>query len=77
MKMEKYVIYYNETTTSKKYVEYINRNGESTDADMGDAIDFDTKELALSVCDFLNRRNARNYAYKVMCVKTVIEEEVE
>ena len=75
--MEKYLIYYNETETSKKYVEYINRSGESTDSDMGDAIEFDNKELALTVCEFLNRRGSRNYHYKVMCIKTTIEEVVE
>ena len=75
--MEKYLIYYNETSTSKKYVEYINRNNESTDTDMGDAIEFDNKEVALSICEFLNRRNASRNSYKVMCIKTTIEEEVE
>ena len=75
--MEKYLIYYNETSTSKKYVEYINRNNESTDTDMGDAIEFDNKEVALSICEFLNRRNTNRNSYKVMCIKTTIEEEVE
>ena len=58
-------------------VEYIQSNGESTDTDIGDAIEFDNKELALTMCEFLNRRNASRNNYKVMCIKTTIEEVVE
>lgn len=75
--MEKYLIYYNDTPTSKKYVEYINRNGETTDNDMGDAIEFDGDELALMICEFLNRRNCHRNNYKVMRIKTIIEEDIE
>ena len=75
--MEKYLIYYEETPTSKKYVENIYRTSEGTDTDIGDAIEFDTKETALAVCEFLNRRNALRNRYKVMCIRTTIEEDVE
>ena len=74
--MEKYLIYYNETSTSKKYIETIYRNSTSTDTDMGDAIEFDDKETALKVADYLNKRDSVN-KYKVMCIKTTIEEVVE
>lgn len=73
--MEKYLIYYNESETSKQYVETIYRTYESLDKDMGDAIEFPTKELALLVCDFLRKRSQKDY--KVMLIKTTIEEEVE
>lgn len=71
--MGKYLIYYDETPTSKKYVEYINRSGESVDSDIGDAIEFDDKELAIDTKDYLIRRGATRQ-YKVMCIKTMIEE---
>ena len=74
--MEKYVIYYNETTTSKQYVENIYRSNVSHDTDMGDAIEFDNKEVAITVKDYLNRRQSGKN-YKVMCIKTSLDEEVE
>lgn len=75
--MEKYIIYYNETPTSKKYVEAIYRTSVSTDTDEGDAIEFDDKETALKVKEYLNNRADTTRKYKVMCIKTTIEEEVE
>ena len=74
--MEKYIIYFNETSTSKKYVEYIYRNSVSNDTDMGDAIEFDDKETALKIRDYLNRREGTT-KYKVVCIKTMVEEVVE
>lgn len=74
--MEKYLIYFNETSTSKKYVEYIYRTSVSTDTDMGDAIEFDDKDTALKVAEYLNKRDGVT-KYKVMCIKTTIEEEVK
>ena len=74
--MEKYLIYYNESDTCKKYVEYIQRNSCTHDTDMGDAIEFDDKETTLKVADYLNKRQ-KSYTYKVMCIKTTIEEVVE
>lgn len=74
--MEKYLIYFNETSTSKKYVEYIYRNSVSNDTDMGDAIEFDDKETALKVKDYLNKREGTT-KYKVVCIKTSIEDVVE
>lgn len=74
--MEKYLIYYNETSTSKKYIETIYRNSISTDTDMGDAIEFMDKDTALKVKDYLNNRDGVT-KYKVMCIKTTTEEVVE
>lgn len=74
--MEKYLIYYNESSTSKKYIETIYRNSLSSDTDMGDAIEFEDKETALKIADYLNKRDGVT-KYKVMCVKTTIEEVVE
>lgn len=71
--MEKYLIYYDETATSKKYIDTIYRNSISTDTDMGDAIEFMDKETALKVADYLNKRDSVS-KYKVMCIKTTIEE---
>lgn len=73
--MEKYIIYKEEGTSNKKYLETIYRNSVSTDVDMGDALELPTKSLALDLCEYLNKRE--NEKYKVMCVKTTIEEVVE
>lgn len=74
--MEKYIIYFNETSTSKEYIATIYRNSKSTTTDMGDGIEFEDKETALKVKDYLNKREGTT-KYKVMCIKTTIDEEVE
>lgn len=74
--MEQYLVYYNETSTSKKYIISIYRNSLSTSTDMGDAIEFNDKDTALKVAEYLNKRDSVN-KYKVMCIKTTIEEVVE
>lgn len=73
--MEKYLIYYNETSTSKQYISSIYRNSKSANTDMGDAIEFENKETALKVKEYLNKREGVT-KYKVMCIKTTIDEEV-
>ena len=74
--MEKYLIYYNETSTSKQYISSIYRNSKSVNSDMGDGIEFEDKETALKVKDYLNKREGTT-KYKVMCIKTTVDEEVE
>ena len=74
--MEKYLIYYYETETNRKYVEYIYRNNVSTDKDMGDAIEFFDKDTALKVAEYINKREGVN-KYKVICIKTTYEEVTE
>ena len=73
--MTKYVIYKNEGTTNKKFIQTIYRNSTSESSDMGDALELPNKELALGLCDYLNDRDSEKY--KVMCIKTTIEEVVE
>jgi hypothetical protein len=73
--MEKYVIYFNETSTSKEYIGTIYRNSKSAYTDIGEAIEFDDKETAIMVKDYMNKREGTT-KYKVMCIKTTIEEEV-
>lgn len=73
IKKEKYVIYYKETETSKKYIETIYRNSISTDTDMGDAIEFYDKDVAIKVADYLNKRDRVN-KYRVMCIQTTMLE---
>lgn len=73
--MTKYVIYKNEGTTNKKFIQTIYRNDTSESSDMGDALELPNKELALGLCDYLNDRDSEKY--KVMCIKTTIEEVVE
>ena len=75
MSNEKYVIYRIEGTSSKKYVYTIYRNNTSESSDIGDAIEFGNKELALQMKDYLSDREKEKY--KVLCVKTIIDEEVE
>ena len=74
--MEKYLIYYYETSTSKDYISTIYRSSKSTSTDMGNAIEFDDKETAIRVKDYLNEREGVT-KYKVMCIKTTFDEEVK
>lgn len=74
--MEKYLIYFDETPTSRKYLTYFYRNSVSDTKDIGDAIEFDEKQTALNLSEYLKRREKTN-KYKVLCVKTTIEEVTE
>ena len=74
--MEKYIIYFNETTTSKEYIGTIYRNSKSSYTDIGEAIEFDDKETAIMVKDYMNKREGTT-KYKVMCIRTTIDEEVQ
>lgn len=73
MNSEKYVIYYDETATSRKYVYNIYRTSVSESKDIGDAIEFEDKDTAIKVRDYLNKREKRN-DFNVVCMKTTIEE---
>lgn len=73
MNKEIYVIYYDETETSKKYIETIYRNSVNDDSDIGDAIEFYDKETAQKVAEYLNKRKSVS-KFKVMCIKTTFEE---
>lgn len=74
--MEKYLIYFDETPTSRKYVSYLYRNSISDTKDIGSAIEFDDKQTVINVCAYLNRRE-RVTKYKSLCIKTTIEEVIE
>ena len=74
--MEKYVIYYDSTPTCKNYITTIYRNSKSTSEDIGSAIEVTDKNTALTIKNLLNSREETK-KYKVMCIKTTIEEEVE
>lgn len=74
--MEKYLIYFNDTPTSKRYVSTIYRNSSNDTTDIGDAIEFDNKDVALNVAEYLNKRTGTT-KYKVLCIKTTMEEVVE
>lgn len=74
--MEKYLINYNETPTSKKYVYTIYRNSINDSTDIGDAIEFYDRETAIAVKNYLNMREGTT-KYKVMCIKTIVDEDVE
>lgn len=69
---EKYIIYKQETETSRRYVYTIYRNSISDSKDIGDAIEFDNKELAVSMCDYLSKREHDDF--KVLCIKITFEE---
>ena len=70
--MEKYIIYCDETTTSRKYVYTIYRNSVSDSKDIGDAIEFYDKDTAISVKNYLSKREKEDY--KVLCIKTTFDE---
>lgn len=73
--MTKYVIYKNEGTQNKKFIQTIYRNSTSESSDMGDALELPDKELALKLCDYLNNRE--NEKFKVMSISITFEECVE
>lgn len=70
--MEKYIIYFDETQTSRKYLSTIYRNSTNESKDMGSAIEFDKKEMALGISEYLSKREKQEY--RVLCIKTTIEE---
>lgn len=70
--MERYVIFKETSETNREYVEYIYRTSVSYDKDIGDAIEFDNKRLALDVARYLEKR-AGNVVYKVLAIKTTME----
>ena len=72
--MEKYIlqrIYENEKI---QYLSAIYRTSTSTTTDIGDALEFTNKEVALAICNELNERQYTGYTFKVLAIKTVIEE---
>lgn len=72
--MEKYVIYRIEGTSSKNFLSTIYRNSTSHSKDIGDAIEFENKDVAIRVMNYLNEREKEKY--RVMCIKTTIEEDI-
>lgn len=70
--MEKYIIYFDETQTSRKYLSTIYRNSTTESKDLGSAIEFDKKETALEMSEYLTKREKTEY--KVLCIKTTFEE---
>ena len=73
--MIKYVIFKNEGTSNKKFVQTIYRASTSESSDMGDALELSNKELALQLCEYLNERE--NEKYRVMSISVTLEEVVE
>ena len=76
--MEKYLIFKKTSETNREYVYYIQRNSASTSSDLGDAIEFDSKELALMIAKYLTNRTNDNKKYYVLSMVTkidVLEEE--
>ena len=73
--MTKYVIYKSEGTASKKYLQTIYRNSTSVSSDIGDAIEYNDKELAINTSKYLSVREKENY--KVMSITTTIEEVID
>jgi len=73
--MEKYIIYKQTSETNKVYLRTIYRTSNTNDDDIGEAIEIDNKELALLLASYINKRDDEKY--KVMRVKTTIEEVVE
>lgn len=71
--MEKYLIFKKTSETNREYVYYIQRNSTSTSDDIGNAIEFDNKELALSMAKFLTNRDNNNRKYYVLSMVTTID----
>lgn len=69
--MEKYLIFKKTSEVNRKYAYYIQRNSVSTSEDIGDAIEFDNKDLALAMVKYLSKRDKEQYY--VLSVVTTIE----
>lgn len=70
--METYIIFFDENQTSRKYLSTIYRNSTNETKDIGDAIEFNEKEMALEIAKYLSKRERQEY--KVLCIKTTMEE---
>lgn len=70
--MEKYIVYFDETQTSRKYLSTIYRNSTSESKDIGSAIEFEKKEIAIGIANYLTKREKQEY--RVLCIKTTFEE---
>lgn len=74
---EKYIIFKREGTSSKKYLTTIYRNSISTSSDIGDALEFNNKDLAVDLAEILGKRERETlYVLSVVTTTTVIGEEM-
>ena len=69
------MIYKKENETNKRFIYSIGRGSCNTSGDMGDAIEFNDKEIALMLAKSLSKRDRENY--RVLSITTTIEEVME
>lgn len=72
--MEKYILQRIYDSDKPVYLATIYRGSLSHSSDIGEALEFEDKETALNICKYVNERKDSSYTYKVLLVKTVIEE---
>lgn len=67
--MKKYVLF-TKDGSSKKFIQSIYRNSTSKSTDIGDAIEFVNDEQAMTMAEYLSRREKEDFY--VMCIETTI-----
>ena len=72
--MKKYILQRIYDSEKPVYLTAIYRGSLSNSSDIGDALEFEDKETALNICKYVNERKDTSYTYKVLSIKTVIEE---
>lgn len=68
--MEKYLIFRKTSETNREYIYQISRNSVSTQDDIGYAIEFDNRELAISMATYLTNRDSNGKKYFVLSMIT-------
>lgn len=71
--MEKYLVFKKTSETNREYVYQISRNSIYTSDDMGSAIEFDDKEISLSVAKYLTNRDKNSNKYFVLSMVTTMD----
>lgn len=67
--MKKYVLF-TKDGSSKKFIQSIYRNSTNKSTDIGDAIEFVNDEQAMTMAEYLSRREKEDFY--VMCIETTI-----
>lgn len=72
--METFVVFDKTSETNREYLKTLHRANYYTDKDIGEAIEFPNKELAISIANYLNDREECKtfYVLKITTTEEVI-----
>ena len=71
IKMDKFILFQEASSGQRDHLENIYRTSCSFDRDRGDAIEFNTAEEAITVMNYLNKRDGRQL--QILNLKTTEE----